>query len=86
VYEYVKIVWDEPKRLGNIEKHDLDFRDLTFEFFLTSAIVPARNGRMKAIGRLSDGTVAVIFVTFGSEALSVISTRPARKDERALIA
>ncbi|MBP2560262.1 uncharacterized DUF497 family protein [Neorhizobium galegae] len=81
----MKIIWDETKRLANIEKHNLDFAGLYFEFFLTSAIVPARNGRMKAIGRLKDGAVAAIFVKLGSEALSVISMRPARKDERRLL-
>ncbi|WP_105439092.1 BrnT family toxin [Neorhizobium sp. T25_13] len=81
----MKIIWDETKRLANVEKHNLDFADLYFDFFLTSAIVPARNGRMKAIGRLKGGVVAAIFVKLGSEALSVISMRPARKDERSLI-
>ncbi|MEY9100499.1 uncharacterized DUF497 family protein [Sinorhizobium fredii] len=81
----MKITWDEPKRIANIEKHGLDFADLSLEFFLASLVVPAKNGRSKAIGRLQDGTVVVIFVTLGSEALSVISMRPARKDERSLL-
>lgn len=63
----------------------LGFADLSFEFFLAAVVVPARNGRSKAIGRLADGTVVVIFVNLGSEALSVISMRPAREDERSLI-
>lgn len=81
----MKIVWDEPKRIANIEKHSLDFAALSFEFFLASVVIPAKHGRSKAIGRLADGTVVVIFVTLGTEALSVISMRPARKDERSLI-
>ncbi|MGN7755695.1 BrnT family toxin [Sinorhizobium sp. 22678] len=81
----MKVIWDEPKRIANIEKHGLDFADLSLEFFLASLVVPAKNGRSKAIGRLQDGTVVVIFVTLGSEALSVISMRPARKDERSLL-
>lgn len=81
----MKIIWDEPKRIANIEKHGLDFADLSLDFFLASLVVPAKNGRSKAIGRLQDGTVVVIFVTLGSEALSVISMRPARKDERSLL-
>lgn len=81
----MKIVWDEPKRIANIEKHGLDFAALSFEFFLASVVTPAKDGRSKAIGRLADGTVVVIFVTLGTEALSVISMRPARKDERSLI-
>lgn len=81
----MKIIWDEPKRIANIEKHGLDFEALTFEFFLGSIVVPAKAGRSKAIGRLADGTIVVIFITLGTEALSVISMRPARKDERNLI-
>jgi len=81
----MKIVWDEPKRLANIDKHGLDFADLSFEFFLSAVVVPAKDGRSKAIGRLADGTVVVIFLNLGSEALSVISMRRARKDERSLI-
>lgn len=81
----MKIIWDEPKRIANIEKHGLDFADLSLDFFLASLVVPAKNGRSKAIVRLEDGTIVVIFVTLGSEALSVISMRPARKDERSLL-
>jgi len=28
----VKIVWDEPKRLANLDKHGLDFADLDLGF------------------------------------------------------
>ncbi|TPW26019.1 BrnT family toxin [Pararhizobium mangrovi] len=79
------IVWDEPKRRANITKHGLDFASLTVEFFEEAVILPAKRGRLQAIGHLADGTVVVIFVTLGSEALSVISMRPASKDERSLI-
>ncbi|OJT96397.1 MAG: hypothetical protein BGN83_21935 [Rhizobium sp. 63-7] len=81
----MRIAWDEHKRLANIEKHGLDFAQLSAEFFLASVTVPAKRGRLKAIGRLPDGAVAVIFVTLGSEALSIISMRPARNDERNLL-
>lgn len=79
------ITWDEPKRLANIDKHGLDFTDLTISFFLDAVVVPAKLGRQMAIGRLEDGTLAVIFVTLGTEALSVISMRPAKKKERRLL-
>ena len=81
----MQIIWDERKRQATIEKHGLDFEHLSFNFFLSAVTVPAKHGRRKAIGRLRDGTIAAIFVTLGSEALSVISMRPARKDERKLI-
>lgn len=79
------ITWDEPKRLANIDKHGLDFAGLTIDFFLEAVVVPAKAGRHMAISRLEDGTVAVVFVTLGTEALSVISMRPASKAERRLL-
>ena len=78
------ITWDEPKRRANIAKHGLDFADLTPDFFLAATVIEAKNGRFAAIGTLHDGTVTTIFLTLGTEALSVISLRPASHKERAL--
>jgi uncharacterized protein len=51
----VKIIWDEPKRLANIAKHDgLDFADLDELFFERSLIVPAKSNRLIAVGRLKN--------------------------------
>jgi hypothetical protein len=33
VQKFMKIVWDEPKRLTNLAKHGLDFADLDTDFF-----------------------------------------------------
>lgn len=79
------ILWDEPKRHANLAKHGLDFADLTIEFFETSLVVAAKDGRFKALGRLADGSIAVIFATLGTEALSVISMRPASDKGRNLL-
>ncbi len=76
------ITWDEPKRQANLAKHGLDFADLTYEFFLSATVIDAKDGRLAAIGMLADGTVTTIFATLGTEALSVISLRPASKKER----
>lgn len=76
------IVWDEPKRLANIDKHGLDFADLSLEFFQRALIRPAKRGRLQAVGRLADGTVAVIFVRLGTQGLSIVSMRPANAAER----
>jgi uncharacterized protein len=78
----MRIVWDEPKRRQNIEKHGLDFARLDIDFFETALVAPAKSNRLKAINVISDGTVAVIFVTLGSEAISVISMRLASRYER----
>lgn len=82
----MKIVWDEPKRKQNVAKHGMDFASLTVEFFEASAVYPAKEGRLIAIGELNGQVVvAVIFKPLGSEALSVISMRPANKKERSLL-
>jgi len=63
----------------------MDFADLTYEFFLSSVNIPAKDGRFKAIGQLDDGVVVVIYATLGSEALSVISMRRANRKERNML-
>ncbi|MDH4991014.1 BrnT family toxin [Aquamicrobium lusatiense] len=81
----MKIVWDEPKRQQNLAKHCIDFALLTVEFFEGSMVYPAKEGRFLAIGKLGGQIiVAVVFKPLGSEALSVISMRPASKNERSL--
>lgn len=83
----MKIIWDEPKRLANIDKHGLDFADIG-DFDWESAIVAESSAetpnsrRFKAIGYFRNGTVAVIFATLGSEAISSVSLdRRARRKE-----
>lgn len=80
----MEIVWDEPKRLSNFAKHKMDFADLDLDFFATAIIVPAKDGRLMAIGRLH-GATTVVFVELGSEALSIMSMRPASAKERKLL-
>lgn len=77
------ITWDEPKRLSNLDKHGLDFSDLTFDFFEGALVRAAKDGRYMAIGYL-DGqlVIAVVFSPLGTEALSIISMRPANPKER----
>ncbi|WP_274628355.1 BrnT family toxin [Arvimicrobium flavum] len=81
----MEIVWDERKRRANLEKHGLDFAALSLDFFLTSLVRPAKQNRMQAIGRIEDACIVVIFVPLGSEALSLISMRPASHEERKLL-
>lgn len=76
------ITWDEPKRLKTIRERGLDFSDLDETFFLNSLVLPAKQGRLMAIGPFLDGVIAVVFVELGSEGLSVISMRPASQKER----
>ncbi len=78
------IVWDGPKRLASIAMHGIDFADIQPEFFLSALVVPARDGRWQAIGR-HQGVIVVIFARLGTEALSLISARRAKRKERRLI-
>jgi uncharacterized DUF497 family protein len=81
----MEIVWDELKRQANLVKHGLDFAALDPAFFLGALVIPGHSGRLRAIGR-HDGQlmVAVIFRPRGSEAIAIISMRPANFKERRL--
>ncbi len=83
------IIWDEPKRLANLDKHGFDFADLEdgFDFETALAIeAPAsQSGRRRVllIGTLFDQlVVAIILSPLGSEAQSVVSMRVASSKER----
>lgn len=82
----MNILWDEPKRLANLAKHGLDFADLNENFFDSALVVPSYNKRWAGIGKNIRGVIVVVFVTLGKEAVSVISMRPASKNERKLYA
>ena len=80
----IRIVWDQPKRPANIAKHRLDFASLTEEFFADALVISAKSGRYLAIGEDVNGVISVVFATLGHEGISVISMRPASKQERRL--
>jgi uncharacterized protein len=77
----MKIVWHEPKRLANLDEHGLDFAELDETFFENALVVPSRNDgkRWVAIGVNIRG---VVVARLGREGVSIISMRPASKDER----
>ncbi len=80
----MKIVWDEPKRLANIQKHGLDFSDLTEMFFVDALFLPSRDRRWRGIGASDHGVICVVFAKLGSEGISVVSMRRASASERKL--
>ena len=81
----MELTWDERKRLSNLDKHGLDFKSLPEGFLADAVVRTSRHGRLVAIGRLADAkVVTVILAPLGSEAMSVISMRPASKKERAI--
>ena len=77
----MKIVWDEPKRLANIDKHGIDFADIPLEFFESAFTGKAKGGRFFALGKLGVAMV-VIYVVLGTEGISIVSARPASQRER----
>ena len=79
----MKLIFDDVKRLANIDKHGFDFASLEFDFFVSSKVFPVENGRFKAVGVLSNKTIVVVFKPLGVEAVSIISMRVASKTERA---
>jgi uncharacterized DUF497 family protein len=84
----MKIVWDEPKRLANLDKHELDFADLNETFFDNALVIPSHNRskRWVAIGVSIRGVIVVVFARLGREGVSIISMRPANRSERKLYA
>lgn len=59
----MKIVWDEPKRLANLDKHGLDFADLDEAFFDTALVIPSQSNskRWIAVGASIRGVIVVVF-------------------------
>ncbi len=66
----MEIVWDERKRLANIDKHGIDFADIPLEFFESALIGRAKDGRWFALGLLD---------------AAIVSARPASRKERKAI-
>ena len=84
----MKIVWDEPKRLANLAKHGLDFADLNETFFDNALVIPSHTAgrRWVAIGVNIRGVIVVVFARLGREGVSIVSMRPASRNERKLYA
>ena len=80
----MKIVWDEPKRRANLDKHGMDFADLNETFFDNALVLATYRNRWRAIGINNRGVISVIFATRGTEGVSIISMRPASRQERKL--
>jgi uncharacterized protein len=82
----MKIVWDEPKRLANLDKHGLDFADLNEAFFDNAMVLPSHNKtkRWVAVGANIRGVIVVVFARLGREGVSIISMRAANRHERTL--
>jgi uncharacterized protein (DUF4415 family)/uncharacterized DUF497 family protein len=80
----VKIVWDEPKRLANLDKHGLDFADLNETFFDTALVLPSYRSRWLGIGKNIRGVIVVVFVTLGKEGVRSACDGPVQKKGSAM--
>lgn len=83
----LKFQWDETKRLQNISKHNLDFKDSLPVFIDKRSIVrpSPRSGedRYIMIGQLERKIIAIVYV-LRDENIRLISMRSARKQEKEL--
>ena len=83
------VVWDEPKRRANLEKHGLDFARVR-EWLDGAVVIPARTSRsgrmrLKLALRTNRGWLVAIVSPLGSEALAVVSLRVASGPERRVL-
>lgn len=83
------IVWDEPKRAANLDKHGFDFASFEHEFNFAGAVEvavkPSRTGRVRfgLVGQFGDGNVVVAILSpLGAEAVSLVSLRRASNREK----
>ena len=83
------MIWDEPKRAANLDKHGLDFARFVdgFEFDTAIRIAarPSRTGRprFRLVGEFDGEAVVVAVVSpLGTEAISLVSLRHATAKER----
>lgn len=84
-----RIVWDEVKRQETLDKRGVDFADAAdfdWDDPLYLAGHPGEDGRPRtmAIGWLRDELMTIVFSPLGTEAISIISMRPASQKERRL--
>lgn len=81
----MRFEWDERKRRSNLEKHGLDFFDVSAVFETPHIIVPSGHAgeeeRFLAIGVFEGRFVTVVYTT-RSQAIRIISFRRARHEER----
>ena len=84
----MRIVWDEAKRLTTLDERGIDFadaEDFDWEDALYMPGHPGEDGRPRfmAIGWLHDELLTIVYSPLGTEAISIVSMRPAsRKDRR----
>ena len=76
--------WDERKRAGNLQKHEIDFMDALEVFERPHILIRSdRDGeeRWGALGLLGERTIVVFFTPRG-RTRRLISARSARRDEK----
>jgi uncharacterized protein len=82
----INFIWDERKRLSNIDKHGIDFQDAVGVFSDPDALsfrskAEHDEDRFLIIGRCKGRVITVIF-TWRGDTIRMISARIARREER----
>ncbi|WP_114389280.1 hypothetical protein [Notoacmeibacter marinus] len=73
----------EPKRLTNLDKHGIDFADLTVELFEAATIYPGNGNRIVSISHWNGQIIIIVLLRpLGSEVISILSLWPASRKER----
>lgn len=76
--------WDEPKRLANLRKHGIDFKDAVNVLGQDGPVYESGRGdelRWVTVGSMGGVLIAVVW-TMRGEICRLISARRARKHER----
>ena len=74
----MKMTWDGAEA-------SRDFADVTVAIFDAGLVQAASNNRYRVIGIIDSRAMAMIFKPLGSEAISILSLRPASRRERSLL-
>jgi uncharacterized DUF497 family protein len=81
----IRLEWDDHKRLANLSKYGLDFIEAHDFDWAGATTDPVIGGPFQALGLLHGSFVSIVFAKLGTEALSIISMRPASRKERRLL-
>lgn len=85
--KYMQFEWDEQKRIKNIHKHGLDFRD-AYKIFNSPMLVAIDNrenygeDRWIGIGMIENRVIIVVFTERDNEIIRIISMIKALTHER----
>jgi hypothetical protein len=83
----MKFEWDKQKRLTNIQKHNIDFADVTELFYQPHLIVEDErfdyeDERFWAIGFVKGQPTIIVHTYIGDDVIRIVSARKATRYEQ----